>query len=135
MRATKLIGGRPARLALISLRCRALSPAPHALSLCPLPLPLPQLCGGDLAALSKEVRGVPDPDISRAAGGGLQQEETEESEEGPGASGGEAPGGSPAGGGGGGDPSQLHRTQQARWQQHRRRTRLPEPDYRDGAGI
>lgn len=88
---------------------------------------LAQLAGGDLAALSREVQGVPDPDISRAAGGGLQQDEAEE------ADGTAAPG---AGGlGSGGDPSQAHHAQQARWQQQRRRTRLADSDYRDGAGI
>jgi hypothetical protein len=44
-----------------------------------------QLAGGDLAALSREVLGVPDPDISRAAGGGYGPKEGEESEGGGGA--------------------------------------------------
>jgi hypothetical protein len=69
-----------------------------------------QLAGGDLAALSREVLGVPDPDISRAAGGGYGPKEGEESE----------------GGGSGGGALQR---------QPRRRGRLPEADYRDGAGI
>ncbi|KAI7841223.1 hypothetical protein COHA_005187 [Chlorella ohadii] len=97
-----------------------------------------QLAGGDLAALSREVKGVTDPDIQRAAGGGgLGQEEAEESdqESEPRSSSGSSSAASLGGGGGGGDPSAMHRAQQARWQQQRRRTRLTESDYRDGAGI
>ena len=74
-------------------------------------------------------------DSSRAAGGGLPQDEAEEAD-GDCSDGARLRGsGAPHAGGRGGDPSQLHRAQQARWQQHRRRTRLPESDYRDGAGI
>jgi hypothetical protein len=73
------------------------------------------------------MRGVPDPDISRAAGGGLlPEEDTEESEEG-----GEASGhGSSTRSG-----TASHSRHSSRWQQPQLRRRLPEADYRDGAGI
>lgn len=74
-----------------------------------------QLAGGDLAALSREVLGVADPDIQRAAGGGYAPKAEEEESE-PGLGG--------------------PHVARARWQQQqRRRGRLPEADYRDGAGI
>lgn len=112
--------------------------APPVASLKPrLPLPLPlllQLAGGELAELSREVKGIADPDISRAAGGGgLGQEEAEESDQDSGPS--SSASAASSAGAAGSDPSLLHRAQQARWQQQRRRTRLPETDYRDGAGI
>ena len=85
-----------------------------------------QLANGDLAALSRGVRGVPDPDISRAAGGGLlPEEDTEESEE-RGEASGHTSSRSSAG-----SPSRHS----SRWQQPQLRRRLPEADYRDGAGI
>ena len=89
--------------------------------------PCVQLAGGDLAALSRGVRGVPDPDISRAAGGGLlPEEESEESEEDGETSGHSSSSSSRAG---------SHSRHSSRWQQPQRRLRLPEADYRDGAGI
>ena len=92
-----------------------------------------QLAGGELAVLSQEVKGIADPDIQRAAGGGgMGQEEAEESDEASDPSGSSSAASAAAASA---DPSALHRAQQVRWQQQRRRTRLPDTDYRDGAGI
>ncbi|KAL4855729.1 hypothetical protein ACK3TF_003809 [Chlorella vulgaris] len=74
-----------------------------------------RLAGGDLAALSREVLGAADPDISRAAGGGYGVTEDEESES--------------------GEAGQHMARGGLQQQQRQRRGRLPEADYRDGAGI
>jgi hypothetical protein len=80
-----------------------------------VPAPGLQLAGGDLAALSREVLGAADPDISRAAGGGYGATEDEESES--------------------GEAGQHMARGGLQQQQRQRRGRLPEADYRDGAGI
>lgn len=88
----------------------------HAGTCCPL---IPQLVGGEMALLSDEVKGVAYPEIEAAAKGNFSPEEPEEDN-----SSGDN-GGSGGGGAGGSGPAQRPQ----------RRSKLPEMDWRDGAGI
>lgn len=74
-----------------------------------------------MGLLSDEVRGVAYPEIEAAAKGGYSPAEPE----GDGGSGGGEGGGAGGGGAGGGAPPQRPH----------RRSKLPEMDWRDGAGI
>ncbi|KAL4421283.1 hypothetical protein ABPG75_010574 [Micractinium tetrahymenae] len=78
-----------------------------------------KLVGGEMGLLSDEVKGIAYPEIEAAAKGNYLPAEPEEEE----GDGGSSDGGS-SGGGGMGPPQRPHR-----------RSKFPEMDWRDGAGI
>ncbi|KAL4424592.1 hypothetical protein ABPG77_009176 [Micractinium sp. CCAP 211/92] len=79
-----------------------------------------KLVGGEMGQLSDEVRGIAYPEIEAAAKGSYAPAEPEEDD----GSGSSEGGGSGGGGAGGSGPQRPHR-----------RSKLPEMDWRDGAGI